>query len=523
MAVFFCLTYCSMKNAATKKLHWLCALLAAALVIASGCLILPFYTEEKNCKTLVSECEATIAYSMVQCRPADGVSAKYSFTQGCLYQNIYFIQGNPVLVFQTAPSAHSFENMLNRDDFGHHFRPTILVSPVVKELCSAYCIRLYDDVSVMSDIWLGNIGHALFDSVYAIFVGLIEQAMHLEPFRVINARSQRDDIPWIHDIVDKIAPLGMVRSSAFFYQQGVDVIHLRKLLVPDFARCISCTTSDSFYGMPMGYELDAFRLLRQHLLVRFSLPPTPPRLMGNNTIRAIAVHNKRFTHSDYLALTRAFEDVSPSIVGRLVDWRDLGFRDQLRLLSATHIHLSAPGTGMLYQPFLPDGAVHVNLGACSLWPYQSSVWGTLLSHVYAGYADPIPGYMEQSMVASTPYHRALYYPLQEVCGGLQRERLHSLITDAARIYKSQFAIPVPRGINLAPDGRVVQSLLRADPLFREYISDPVAHQSCASGFYFWPEIIVRMTGGWATGECRYNKTLLLALRASELGEHYAQA
>jgi hypothetical protein len=56
---------------------------------------------------------------------------------------------------------------------------------------------------------------------------------------------------------------------------------------------------------------------------------------------------------------------------------------------------------------------------------------------------------------------------------------------------------------------VVQSLLRADPLFREHISDPVAHKACATGQYFWPEIIVRMAGGWATGECRCNKTLLL--------------
>jgi hypothetical protein len=122
--------------------------------------------------------------------------------------------------------------------------------------------------------------------------------------------------------------------------------------------------------------------------------------------------------------------------------------------------------------------------------------------------------MEQSVVASTPYHRALYYPITEVCGdvGMTKDRLVSLMIEALVIYDSGFEIPVPRGINLSPDGLVVQGLLRGDPLFREYLMDTVAHKSCSTGFYFWPEIIVRQVGGWATGECRLNVTLLTELK-----------
>jgi len=38
--------------------------------------------------------------------------------------------------------------------------------------------------------------------------------------------------------------------------------------------------------------------------------------------------------------------------------------------------------------------------------------------------------MEQSIVASTPYHRALYYPTDEICSGLKRARLVALINEA---------------------------------------------------------------------------------------------
>jgi hypothetical protein len=498
--------------------HWYCVLVTTLFVcICFIALIhLLFYANQpEECKIPLSECETTTLPSRVECRQAEEALAKYPFTQGCLYHNIYFIKGKPALYFRNMSSSHqSFDTMKNRDDFVDHFRPEKLVFLSAKELCRAHCIKFYDDINVLGDIWLGNIGHTLHDSMYAIFAGLIEYSgMHLLPFRIINTRTQRD-VPWIHDIVNTAAPLGLVYSSEFFHQQGIDVLHLRTLLVPNYARCISCISSNRYYAIPMGYELDVFWLIRQHMLARFALPPSPARLsQPHGSLRAVAVHNKRFSPGDYLAITQALEDALPVVSGQLVDWRDLpDFRAQLELISGTQIHLSAPGTGMMYQPFLPDGAIHVNLGSCALFPFQVSLWGRLMSLIYPGYSKPSPGFMEQAMVASTPYHRALYYPIAEVCAGLTRERLRSLIAHAAALYDSGFEIPVPRGVNLSPDGFVAQGLLLADPLFREHLTDPVAHKDCATGKYFWPEIVVRQVGGWATGECRLNTTLLTELK-----------
>ena len=484
--------------------YWLHVLCITALVITVYNLNLFDDYTSGQCSTLISECEALTVPSRVECKQAEGPLAKYPFTQSCLYHNIYFIRGTPTL-FLTKLSNESFETMENRDQNVDFFNPTRFVFTSAKDLCQKHCIRFHDDVSVLGDIWMGNIGHTLFDSLYAIFASLTEYShLHLKPFRIINTRTQTD-VPWIGGVMDTAAPLGLVYSANFFHKS--DVVFLRKLLLPNYARCIMCITSDRYYGVSMGYEI--FPLLRQHLLTRFSVSAR-----GVQASLVIAVHNKRFTRNDYIALEGALH----SVAGRLVDWSGMDFRLQLQLISNTKIHLSAPGTAMMYQPFLPDGAVHVNLGACTRYQYQTTVWAAILSLYYPGYTDPIQGYMEQSMVASTSYQRALYYPANEICGGLTRVRLLFLLQQAEAIYASNFSIPVARGVNLSPEGRIVQALLRTDPVFREHIANSVAHKECATGRYIWPEIIVREQGGWATGECRLNRT-----RLGELKQIYLNA
>ena len=67
---------------------------------------------------------------------------------------------------------------------------------------------------------------------------------------------------------------------------------------------------------------------------------------------------------------------------------------------------------------------------------------------YPSWSDPLPGYMEQTIVASTPYKRALYYPLGEICCGLKAWRLGVLLEEALGLVRASFPIPVPKGVNL---------------------------------------------------------------------------
>ena len=388
-------------------------------------------------------------------------------------------------------------------------------------LCHKYCVDFYNDTSVLREFWLGNIGHSLFDQLYSSFIGLIEYSndRHLKPFRAINVkRSDAESVPFVHSIINTSIPMGLVNSEDFFRPDRVQ--HLREVLVPNHARCISSPANDGWnYRMDKGYELDGFRHFRAHLYARFAVPPPPSwaQGVGRASLRAIVVLNKRYSPADLQELLAALGDAAPGINGSVVDWRPLSFRDQLLILSRSHIHLSAPGTGMMYQPFLPDGAVHVNLGSCTPFPYQTRPLAMLSYDT-----GPVPGYMEQSMVSATPYHRALYYPLGEICAGLRRGRLGELLREAAALVRGGFPIPVPAGANLAADGRIVQALLRRDPAFRAHAQDYVAHPSCAVGDFFWPELVVRELGGWATGECRLNRTLLAELRAQHPAEWWAR-
>ena len=437
--------------------------MSICVLIACFEMVPHIYRSSFQCPVTQEECKKTVLFSKVECKQAGGALGQYPFTQACLYKNIYFVRGEPFLFFKDAPLplGSTLETMKNRDDFDVRFRPKPVLAPSIGGLCQKHCILHHDHISVLADVWLGNIGHALFDSMYAIFAGLVEFShRHVEPFKIINVHD-RQDAPVAREVIDTASPLGMVDGEVFFFSPpAFDTHHLSELLVPNFARCIACVTG-GIYEMDMGY--DAMRLFRDHMLKRFH-PPAPRR----DGVQAIAVSNKRFSEADRTALLQALDEADPEIQGRWVDRRDLDFQGQLEVLSNTQIHLSAPGTGMVNQPFLPDGAVHINLGACSPFAYQTSVTALFYRVWYPSWSDPLPGYKEQTIVASTPYHRALYYPLGEIFGGLKPWRLGVLLGEALGLVRASFPIPIRKGVNLAPDGLVVQALL-ADPLFRSHI------------------------------------------------------
>ena len=505
--------------------------LACAIPSATGiwCALtaLLFIQHQPECPVSEEECSAYVHPSSVECLRASGVLGEsYPFAQSCLYKHLYVVDGTPTLFVTSEGAQHEAKEvtaMLNRDDFIGQFRPRVIEVVSAESLCATHCIRLHDDLSVLGDFWLGNIGHALFDSLYSVFVSLIEHSnRHLTPFRLINTHTRRGASPFVEGVIGQAPPLGMVYADAFFTDNPEFDTHLmRELLIPNFARCISCASDREpiHFGMDMGHDLDALRLLREHVRSRFGMPPSPPRssrtARSDAPLNTIAIDNKRFSDHDRHALSTALEISGPRIQGAVIRWEGMPFRDQLHTLSNTRIHLSGVGTACVNQPFLPDGAIHINLGACERYPYQNNLFARLFRS--EAYTTPIPSYMEQALVAATPYHRALYYPLDELCNGLTTPRLRTLLKEAARLHDSAFPIPVPKGVNLAPTGRVVQALMRADPVFRRHLVDFVAHKDCATGSFFWPEIVLQTGGPWdAGGSCKLNVTMLRELKAQFL-------
>ena len=89
-----------------------------------------------------------------------------------------FVRGGLFLFFKEAPLplGSTLETMKNRDDFDVCFRPKQVLAPSIGSLCQKDCILHHELVSLLAlaDLWLGNMGPALFVSMYDIFAGLME-------------------------------------------------------------------------------------------------------------------------------------------------------------------------------------------------------------------------------------------------------------------------------------------------------------------------------------------------------------
>ena len=268
------------------------------------------------------------------------------------------------------------------------------------------------------------------------------------------------------------------------------------------------------------------RAFRDHVYRSYRLsPPVAWPVRGPRAKqRGIMVWNKRYSADDRENLSKFLTLASlkfraAAITFDWVHWPDYTFEQQLELLSGTAIYITGPGTAIMNQPFLPDGSAVIALGTYRAWSFQSRWYSRLL--LSGRQMVPHPGYMEQFMSAGVDYTRTLYYPL---CNQLRRNRSGSLydpgimltlVREAVRWIRSAHPVHAPDyRVNLAPDGRVVDELLKRDETFRRYYRDDRNHHDCGHSDFQWPEIVVRSLGGWGEDapfffhRCRLNATVL---------------
>jgi hypothetical protein len=100
----------------------------------------------------------------------------------------------------------------------------------------------------------------------------------------------------------------------------------------------------------------------------------------------------------------------------------------------------------MYQTFLSDGSVNINLGGLGYIKQND----TLIKYT---------AFMEQYMTAGTPYIKGLYYPINERPKGIKREIVTTLIRKAAQLIMDGFSIPVNPRDNLAPDGQLFTDMV----------------------------------------------------------------
>ena len=161
----------------------------------------------------------------------------------------------------------------------------------------------------------------------------------------------------------------------------------------------------------------------------------------------------------------------------------------------------------MYQTFLPDGSVSINLGG--IRPYGSE-----------GTARAYASFLEQHMTGATPYIKGLYYPINERPKGIKKDQVVTLIRTAAQLIAQGFSLPVNPRDNLAADGQLFVEMCEKDKEFCSLVTvrSPDKPFACLD---IWVEDFVHEFGQWKPGglldngrntTCPFDRSLLHQLR-----------
>lgn len=405
-------------------------------------------------------------------------------------------------------------------------------------------------------LWLHNIGHALFDGLYPAYVALLRFApKHLQPFRLLyDAPGTNCQHCMSEDVYSRFADLGAMRLFDLANRSMHRWFVFDELLVGSGKLCQRCLQKN--LQLPGGHDLNGSQLFRDRMYRRHDLPMPASRQQHSTEqrnplvrLRAVVIDNKRLTDQDRNEIHAAMIEINhethenirrvasnnqsnttwPMILMHYVDFRTIStsepkasksapanqeFAQHLQLLKTVDIHLAGSGTGQMYQTFLADGAVHINLGG-------------VISTSEEARARNYTSFMEQQVTAGIPYIRALYYPINARPFGIKKDEVVKLALQAARLIFTGFPIPVNPQENLAPDGLLFTEMCQLDAQFCAAVTARplVLEGSCADT---WPEEIVHEIGPWSpnqlnsqfpTKPCPLNRTLLDALRKKYGIEH----
>jgi hypothetical protein len=263
-------------------------------------------------------------------------------------------------------------------------------------------------------LWHHNIGHALFDGLYPAYVALVRfSPRHLHPFRILAGIGDCNDC-WSEDIYSRFGGLGILKQRVLNKMSNGSWFVFDELVMGSGTMCQRCTQSN--LQLAGGIELDASRLFRDRMYQQHGLLQPIIRKKSSSESRtsrdllfAYVIDNKRFTSDDRKEINDAINEINnytnsylnntsqlqwpfihvtylyynqvkaqnfnlTQINATSIDSRsptyeliDNNFIAQLKILRQIDIHITGPGTGQMYQTFLSDGSVNINLGGIRPW------------------------------------------------------------------------------------------------------------------------------------------------------------
>lgn len=345
------------------------------------------------------------------------------------YENLYAINGT--ITYLTTdkninpPYVTKFMNM-------YHWRPEIKIFDTeeqIQEYLNTFENKQEVELSVIGDnLWYGNIGHSLFDSLYPVYLALIKFGYENSPFVwLVSDWSNKQTMSY--DVVTKFS------GNLLMEYPNLDkstLIHFKTLVAG--TGNTGCTVVNQKYSM-YGGKYDAIRLYKERMLKAYNLQINKPI---NEIPKIIIIDNKRYSDYEKSIIDQVINHFQSTADIKYVDWArhyNHVFADQMKELEDTDIYISGPGTGIVYMPFIKEGAVTINLGYME-HTQTNTIRPNIKIEDYPHEDWIFPGWLDQPLCSSVDYVSTLYYDRMNY-NNLEFEPLVSIINNAISILKNK--------------------------------------------------------------------------------------
>jgi len=318
------------------------------------------------------------------------------------YENVYSINGEICYLTckkeDNPPYVNKFTNQ-------YPFRPKMVLFDSEKDI-ETYLNSLSNKQEIQlaalgDNLWYGNIGHALWDGLYPLYIALVKFGYIDEDFVVLFGDFQNKKT---------LAYEPTVRFTGY---DILDYFKLDKDVVIHFKTLVAGTGSTGNRVINKEYtlfgekEYSALSHFKKRLLSRYNLNVDRPI---NKKLKAIVIKNKRYSDEEVDHIKNVIHYFKHHIDIKYIDWYHeySSFEEQMKELIDVDIHITGPGTGMMYMPFLKKGAVNINLGYIE-YIQTNSARPNIKIEGLENDKLIIPGWMEQSVCAGADYVNTLYY------------------------------------------------------------------------------------------------------------------
>jgi len=341
------------------------------------------------------------------------------------YENLYAING--VITYLTTESnvnpPHVTKFMLM-----YGWRPEIKrfdAEEQIQEYLNTFKNKQTIELSVLGDnLWYGNMGHALWDGFYPLYLSLLKFGYKNESFTYLTSDWHNKQI-MMYDVITTFSGNNLME-----YQQlnKSILIHFKTLVAGTGAAGTSIINQDcEMYGK----KYNAPQLYKERMYNFYGLQFDKPI---NDKLKVIIVHNKRYSDDETKVLYQIVEYYKNLYDIKFINWAqgyNQIFGNQLKELEDVDIHISGPGNGICYMPFLKKGAVNINLGYMER-PQTNTIRPNIKIENYHNKEWCFPSYLEETMHSAIDYVNTLYYNRYKY-NNIEFEPLKNLIESAVNI------------------------------------------------------------------------------------------